>query len=195
MNAPSIETDRLLLRAFEVGDFDAYAALHADEDAARYIGGTLPRAAAWRKFLQMPGAWALQGYGMFAVVDKASGEWLGQAGPWQPEGWPGTEVGWGFKRGAWGRGYATEAAIAAIDWAFANLGWTEVIHSIDPDNRPSILLAERLGSRNRGRGRLPEPFEHVAIDIYAQSRERWEAGRDARTQAQAEARARGRSAA
>jgi RimJ/RimL family protein N-acetyltransferase len=69
------------------------------------------------------------------------------------------------------------AAIAAIDWAFANLGWTEVIHSIDPDNRPSILLAERLGSRNRGRGRLPEPFEHVAIDIYAQSRERTEGTR------------------
>jgi RimJ/RimL family protein N-acetyltransferase len=190
MHAPSIETDRLLLRAFDIGDFDAYAELHADADAARYIGGTLPRASAWRKFLQMPGAWALQGYGMFAVADKATGEWLGQCGPWQPEGWPGTEVGWGFKRGAWGRGYATEAAIASIDWAFANLGWIEVIHSIDPDNQPSIVLAERLGSRNRGRCRLPEPFEQVAIDIYAQSRERWESGRAARMQAQAEARAR-----
>jgi RimJ/RimL family protein N-acetyltransferase len=163
--------------------------MHADEPAARFVGGTLPRAAAWRKFLQMPGAWALQGYGMFSVVDKATGEWLGQAGPWQPEGWPGTEVGWGFKRAAWGRGYATEAAIAAIDWAFDTPGWTEVIHSIDPDNEPSNALARRLGAQNRGRGRLPEPYERVAIDIWAQSRDSWEAGRAAREQAQARARA------
>jgi RimJ/RimL family protein N-acetyltransferase len=194
MTGPRIQTERLLLRMTEIADFDAYAALHADADAACYIGGTLPRAAAWRKFLQVPGAWALQGFAMFSVVEKDTGEWLGQTGPWQPEGWPGTEVGWAFKRGAWGRGYATEAAIAAIDWAFDNLGWTEVIHSIDPDNQPSILLAERLGSRNRGRGRLPEPFERVAIDIYAQSREQWDAGRAARTQAQAAARARSNKA-
>ena len=192
MIAPTLETERLRLRAVDIGDFDAYAALHADEEAARYIGGALPRAAAWRKFLQVPGAWALQGFAMFAVVDKATGEWLGQAGPWQPEGWPGTEVGWAFQRGAWGRGYAAEAAIATIDWAFDHLGWSEVIHSIDPGNLPSIALAERLGSRNRGRGQLPEPFERVAIDIYAQTRAQWNAGREARAQWQAGARERSR---
>ena len=70
----------------------------------------MPRAAAWRKFLQMPGAWLIQGFGMFAVIEKASGEWLGNIGPWQPEGWPGTEVGWALRRVAWGKGYADEAA-------------------------------------------------------------------------------------
>ncbi|MDQ3617993.1 MAG: GNAT family N-acetyltransferase [Pseudomonadota bacterium] len=171
---PTLETHRLLLRPPQAKDFDGYAELLADEEACRYIGGHLPRAAAWRKFLQQPGAWAIQGFGMFSVIDKASGEWLGQAGPWQPEGWPGTEVGWSFKRSSWGQGYAMEAAIATIDWAFDHLRWTEVIHSIDPDNRASQVLAARLGSSNRGSGRLPPPFEDHPVDIWGQTREDWD---------------------
>ena len=175
---PVLETERLRLRVPESRDFDAYAEMGMDEVAMRHIGGTLPRAAAWRKFLQMPGAWALQGFAMFTVETK-QGEWLGQLGPWQPEGWPGTEVGWALKRAAWGKGYATEAATAAIDWAFANLGWTDVIHSISPGNTASQLLAQRLGSLNRGPGKLPAPFEGEAIDIWGQSREQWRARRSA----------------
>ena len=102
-----LETERLLLRVAAGARISTrFAEFIADEEAARYIGGTQPRAAAWRKFLQMPGAWALQGFAMFAVIEKASGEWVGQLGPWQPEGWPGTEVGWAFHRDAWGKGYA-----------------------------------------------------------------------------------------
>jgi RimJ/RimL family protein N-acetyltransferase len=174
---PVLETARLRLRVPMRRDFDGYAEMNSDEEAMRYIGGTLPRAAAWRKFLQMPGAWAVQGFAMFTVETKDTGEWLGQLGPWQPEGGPGTEVGWAFKRSAWGRGYATEAAVAAIDWAFDSLGWTDVIHSITPANAASIALAERLGSVNRGPGQLPEPFAHERIDIYGQSREQWRARR------------------
>jgi len=111
----NIETQRLLLRLPERDDFDAYAEMIGDEETARYIGGQMTRSAAWRKFLQMPGAWAMQGYAMFSVCDKGTGEWLGQCGPWQPEGWPGTEVGWAFKRSAWGKGYAREAAVVDID--------------------------------------------------------------------------------
>src|SRR5882724_13224753 len=99
----SLETDRLILRLPRAGDFDAYAAMQADPEAARHIGGPLSRPEAWRKFLQMPGAWVIQGYAMFAVTDKAIGEWLGQLGPWYPQGWPGTEVGWAFKRAAGAR--------------------------------------------------------------------------------------------
>ena len=57
MDQPRIETARLILCLPRIEDFDGYAELHADEEAARHIGGALPRAAAWRKFLQMPGAW------------------------------------------------------------------------------------------------------------------------------------------
>ncbi|WP_425481443.1 GNAT family N-acetyltransferase [Luteimonas suaedae] len=172
-----LETERLLLRLPRIEDFEGYAELMGDEVAARYIGGHLPRPAAWRKFLQMPGAWALQGFAMFSIVDRASGEWLGQAGPWRPEGWPGNEVGWSLRRSAWSRGYAHEAAVATIDWAFDRLGWQEVIHCIDPDNVPSQKLAERLGSRKLRVGGLPAPFEDVPVDVWGQTREQWRARR------------------
>ncbi len=169
-----IETQRLLLRVPEIGDFERYAELFGDPEAARHIGGAVQRAAAWRRFLQMPGAWHVQGFAMFSVLDKRTGEWLGQAGPWQPEGWNGTEVGWSFRRACWGRGYATEASRAAIDWAFEALGWDEVIHNIDPDNEASIRLAERLGSSFRGAGRLPEPFADAPVGVWAQTRAVWQ---------------------
>jgi RimJ/RimL family protein N-acetyltransferase len=172
-----IETERLILRLPEIGDFDAYAELMGDADAARFIGGPLVRAAAWRKFLQMPGAWALQGFGMFAVVEKSSGNWLGQLGPWHPEGWPGNEVGWSFRRSSWGHGYATEAAVAAIDWAFDHLDWTDIIHCIDPDNHASQALAHRLGSRNLGPVRMPPPYEDSPAEAWGQTRDAWRARR------------------
>lgn len=174
-----LETERLILRVPRIEDFDRYAELLADEQAARYIGGHLPRAAAWRRFLQMPGAWVVQGFAMFSVEEKASGRWLGQAGPWRPEGWPGNEVGWSFHPDAWGRGYALEAATAAIDWAFDTLGWESVIHCIDPANVPSQKLAQRLGSTNQGPGRLPPPYEDAPTDIWGQTRAQWKARRSA----------------
>ena len=107
---------------------------------------------------------------MFSVIEKASGRWVGRVGPWQPEGWPGAEVGWGLERSAWGKGYATESAEAAIDWAFDALGWDDVIHCIDPGQRPSARVAERLGSARRGSAYLPAPFDNEPVDIWGQSR-------------------------
>jgi RimJ/RimL family protein N-acetyltransferase len=92
-----------------------------------------------------------------------------------PEGWPGTEVGWGIVRDCWGRGYATEGAAAAIDFAFDRLGWSEVIHAIAPDNTASQQVARKLGSRNRGAGRLPPPFAYAPVEIWGQTREEWRA--------------------
>ena len=172
-----LETQRLLLRLPQREDFDRFAELFADEDAARYIGGCLPRAEAWRKFLQQPGAWLVQGFGMFSVIDRRSGRWLGQTGPWRPEGWPGNEVGWIFHRDAWGQGYAGEAATAAIDWAFAHLDWDDVIHCIAPGNASSQRLAQRMGSRNQGPGTLPPPREDYPVEIWGQTRGQWQARR------------------
>jgi len=139
-----IETERLILRPPRAEDFDGFAELQGDADAARFIGGAVTRAEAWRRFLWQPGAWLVQGFGMFGVVEKSSGLWLGQIGPWKPEGWPGNEIGYAFHPRAWGKGYATEAGIAAVDWAFANLGWDAIIHCIDPENAASQNLAKRL---------------------------------------------------
>jgi RimJ/RimL family protein N-acetyltransferase len=168
-----IETERLVLRLPQLSDFDGYAEMMEDEDTARYIGGSMCRTAAWRKFLQMPGAWAVQGFAMFSLVEKSSGEWIGQAGPWMPEGWPGTEVGWSLRKRFTGKGYALEGATAAIDWAFDNLGWTEVIHTIQPPNQASITLAERLGSSYLRPGRLPPPHDDIEVGLWSQTREAW----------------------
>ena len=172
---PVIETARLVLRPPQACDFDRYAELLDDAEACRFIGGREPRAAAWRRFLQMPGAWAVQGFGMFSVIEKASGRWLGQAGPWRPEGWPGNEVGWSIHPQAWGKGYATEAAAAAVEWAFATLAWDQVIHCIAPDNHASQRVAQRLGSRNLGPGRLPAPYADARIEVWGQGRAQWRA--------------------
>ncbi len=164
-----------MLRVPRRADFDAWAAFAADAETARYLGGVQPRSVAWRNFLTIAGAWSIQGFAMFSVIDKATGRWLGRVGPWFPEGWPGPEIGWGIVRDAWGRGYATEAASAAIDWTFAALGWDEVIHVIAADNAASAAVARKLGSRNRGPGRLPPPYEATLIDVWGQSRAEWEA--------------------
>ena len=121
----------------------------------------------------MAGAWSLAGFGMFSVLEKASGEWVGRLGPWCPEGWPGTEVGWGISRQYWGRGYATEGSIAAIDWAFAELGWSEVIHVITPDNLNSQAVARRLGSTRLRQAILPAPFAGLVVDVWGQTRQQW----------------------
>jgi RimJ/RimL family protein N-acetyltransferase len=173
MLGPTLETERLILRPPIEKDLDGWSALLGDEKAARFIGGTMPRAAAWRAMAAMTGSWSLKGFGMFSVIEKASGRWIGRLGPWQPEGWPGTEVGWGLRRDAWGRGYATEGAARAMDWAFDHLGWTDVIHTIDPENVGSIAVAQRLGSANRGAGSLPAPYESFRVDVWGQTREQW----------------------
>ena len=170
-----LETERLILRPPREEDLDGWAALMADGEAAKYIGGPVPRPAAWRAMAAMAGSWMLRGFGMFSVVEKASGRWIGRVGPWQPEGWPGTEIGWGLCRDAWGNGYAHESARAVINWAFDTLGWAEVIHLIAPDNVRSQRLAERLGASNTGPSRLPAPNDHLAVDLWRQSREQWRA--------------------
>lgn len=168
-----IETERLLLRPPRRDDFEPWAAMMADADVARFIGGVQPRASAWRGFMCMAGAWQLDGCAMFSVIEKSSRRWIGRLGPWCPEGWPGTEVGWAVVRDVWGKGYATEGSIAAIDWAFANLGWADVIHTIDPQNTASQVVARKLGSRRLGPGKLPAPFEAFQVDVWGQSREEW----------------------
>jgi RimJ/RimL family protein N-acetyltransferase len=175
-----LETERLLLRPPAPGDLDGWAAFLGDAESARFVGGVKDRADSWRSMAMMAGSWALKGFGMFSLIEKETGEWVGRVGPWSPEGWPGTEVGWGVVRSRAGRGYAVEAATAAIDWAFDRLGWTEVIHCIDPANTASIGVARKLGSEKIGHEPCLAGFG-VAVDIYGQSRDQWRARHDRRT--------------
>lgn len=147
MAEPHIETERLILRPPRAEDFAGWAAMMADADNSRFIGGPLGARAAWASLSIMAGAWSLHGFGNFSILLKASGDWIGRAGPWMPPGWPGQEIGWALLKAHWGQGFAEEAARAAMAWSREALGWDHVIHVIDPRNDASIELAERLGSR------------------------------------------------
>lgn len=170
-----VETERLILRPTELQDFEPWSEMMSDPVAARFIGGVQTPSMAWRGVMSMAGAWQLTGIAMFSVVEKSSGKWIGRLGPWRPHGWPGTEVGWSLTPAAWGKGYATEGASAAIDYAFDVLGWDEVIHCIDPENEPSRRVAERLGSRFLRNDRCPPPFDLEDIHVWGQSRAEWKA--------------------
>ena len=95
----------------------------------------------------MIGHWSLRGYGLWAAEERFSGAFVGRVGFWNPEGWPGFELGWMLRRSFRGRGYATEAARVALEFAFTRLGQPHVISLIQPENTASIRVAERLGER------------------------------------------------
>lgn len=175
---PTLETERLILRPPVREDFDAVAAFLADAEAMRFLGGPQVRSVAWRSFVGLAGSWPILGFGIFSVIEKASGRWVGRVGAIRPEGWPGTEVGWSLIRAVWGRGYAVEAARAAMDFAVDTLGWTKIIHCIDAENHPSRAVAARIGSTLLGQDRLPAPIDED-IDIWGQTADDWRANRTA----------------
>ncbi len=180
MTSPRLATDRLILRPPVMADFPAYADYVADPEGMAHIGGPQSRPVAWRSFMAYAGAWAMSGVSMFWVFERTpggdEGAFVGRIGPWRPEGWPGDEVGWGVAARFFGRGYAGEAAAAAMDYAVETLGWTEIIHTIDPANRPSEVLAERLGSRPLREVMLPDPIGRSVI-AWGQSADAWRARR------------------
>lgn len=149
--APTLETERLRLRPFRRRDIDDYAALHADPEVMRYIGGTWDRGRSWRHLAFVLGHWPLGGSGMWAVEHLTTGAFLGKIGFSEPEGWPGCELAWYLARNSWGFGYATEGARAALDYAFTVLRKDRVISLIEPENLASIRVAERLGQSMQGR--------------------------------------------
>lgn len=174
---PRLETERLILRVPALEDLDRWAEMMADGNAARFIGGVMPKPVVWRMIMQMVGAWEVTGVAMFSVVEKSSGRWVGRVGPWQPLSWPGTEVGWGLHPDAWGKGYAVEAAAASMDYAFDVLRWTSVIHLVNPENVRSRRVSERLGSTLQGQTRMPAPFDAEIVDVWGQSRDEWRINR------------------
>jgi RimJ/RimL family protein N-acetyltransferase len=171
---PRLETDRLVLRGWRTEDFEPFAAMMAHPAVARFLTvDRLPqdRAAAWRGMAMLVGHWALLGYGMFVVEEKATGAFVGRVGPWRPEGWLGFELGWGLAAAYWGKGYATEAARAAGDWAFATFPLEEVISLIHADNAASQRVARRLGMQP-GASTLHAGQPHV---IWRIARAEWKA--------------------
>lgn len=151
---PVLETARLRLRGHRADDFEALAAIWADPDVVRYIGGkpSTPQES-WQRLLRYPGMWALLGYGFWAIEEKASGRMIGDIGymdakrSMQPslDGMP--ELGWALARDAQGKGHAREALAAVLAWGRAHFGAHRAACIIEPDNAASIRLATDAGFR------------------------------------------------
>ncbi|MAY89303.1 MAG: GNAT family N-acetyltransferase [Pseudooceanicola sp.] len=142
---PTLETQRLILRAPREDDVPAFAAFYAS-DAARYVGGPLQEFEVWRYLAQVLGHWQLRGFGRWIVESKDAPGAIGLVGLHAPMDWPEPEVGWFIWSGT-GQGYAVEAGHAARGFAYDTLGLTTLISSIAPGNVGSIRVAERLGAR------------------------------------------------
>jgi RimJ/RimL family protein N-acetyltransferase len=146
-----LTTERLSLRPFRSDDFEAHAAICADPEVMRYIRvGALSRSDAWWQMARYMGHWHLRGYGLWAVVERATDRLVGHLGFLDPEGGHGFELGWALAREAWGKGYALEGTRAALEYAFTALGRDRILCLIRPENVRSIRLAEKLGGRLAG---------------------------------------------
>ncbi|MGX9965961.1 GNAT family N-acetyltransferase [Roseomonas sp. F4] len=149
---PVLETARLRLRPHSVQDFDQLVVLWADPEVTRHIGGRpFTREESWARMLRYAGLWPLCGFGYWAVEDRASGQYLGDVGfadfqrDMNPPAPALPEIGWVLAPHAHGRGVATEAATAALDW----LG-RDCFCIIAPEHTASLRVAGKLGFRETG---------------------------------------------
>ena len=174
-----LETDRLILRRWTLGDFEDFAAMSADPRVMQFLavdGRPDSRFGSWRSLCGMVGHWQLRGFGLFAVIERQTGTFVGRVGPWEPEGWPDFEIGWALRSEYWGRGYATEAVNRCVAHAFTDLNRSHLSSFILPENTHSIRVAERVGERFEGEVALPHLPDRKVLQ-YGLSRNEWQSRR------------------
>jgi len=152
MTPPVLETLRLRLRGHRPEDLSAAAAMWADVEITRFIGGKpFTREDVWGRILRYVGHWNWMGYGYWLVEDKESGRFIGEVGfadlkrnivPTVEEI---PEIGWVLSRECHGQGYATEAAKAAVAWADEQFRGAQTVCIIHPDNAQSLAVAKKCG--------------------------------------------------
>ncbi|MEJ0013366.1 MAG: GNAT family N-acetyltransferase [Bauldia sp.] len=143
-----IETERLRLRDWIDADAEPFAALNADPRVMEFFPAKLDRAASDALIAKIRAAIAERGYGLYAVEVKDTGQFIGFVGLAHadfPPVAPAVEIGWRLAREGWGQGYASEAAAAVRDHAFADLGLPELVSFTAEWNRPSRRVMERIG--------------------------------------------------
>lgn len=159
----ALRTARLSLEIPAASDLEDSAAVWADPVVVRYIGGRpLTREEVWHRLLRHVGHWALLGYGFWTIRETEGDAFVGEIGfanfqrDIVPALGPDPECGWVLAPWAHGRGYATEALAAVLAWADEHFGAARTLCIIDPENRPSIRLAQRFNYAQFGRGAYKE---------------------------------------
>jgi RimJ/RimL family protein N-acetyltransferase len=149
-----IETERLTLRPHSLDHYEARVAMSGNPYVMRFFGGmTHSREENWARILRYAGHWALLEHGLFAVAERQTGRFVGEVGLADFHRGLGEDFD-AFPEGAWvldewaeGKGYATEAMRAAMDWHARSFGLPRAVCIIAPDNLPSLKVAEKLGFR------------------------------------------------
>lgn len=147
-SAPTIETERLRLRELRASDLPDWAQLiYADPEVTRYLPGpdVTPLERAERLFRHFTEQWPLHGVGGWAITDRETGAFLGQCGLNQIPDLGETEIDYALARQSWGRGLATEAAGAVVNYAFSTAQLARLIGFVIPENTASRRVLERLG--------------------------------------------------
>jgi RimJ/RimL family protein N-acetyltransferase len=144
---PTVETERLILRAWRESDVAPLAEIRADPEVGRWLG--FPDPALSRESIgRWVEHWSQHGFGLWAVEHKGSGRFIGRVGLMYHEDWTASahdaEIGWTLASDAWGRGYATEAARAVLDWARARGAPRRIISITRPDNVRSQRVMQKL---------------------------------------------------
>ncbi|HEY4943702.1 MAG TPA: GNAT family N-acetyltransferase [Rhizomicrobium sp.] len=171
---PRLETERLILREWRAADFDFLAAAYADAEVMKFLGGVMEPNDAWRSLAGAIGHWHLRGYGSWAVERKADAALVGRVGLINPHGWPGLEVGWTLHKPYWGQGYASEAAEAALRYAFLTQPVERMISCIDPDNTASQAVARRIGETRGELSHIRTGGKDYPVDIWSITRGEWQ---------------------
>ena len=164
MEIPTLYTERLILRAPSLADFETYVRFYADAEASSFYGGPMTAAQAWRKLAYDLGHWALRGFGIWALAERQGGQTIGGCGIVWPEGWPRHELTWWIVTPARRKGYAEEGSRAVINWAKQALGWTQVETHINDRNEAARRLAAKLGGLVVARELFPDG---LGRDIYS----------------------------
>ena len=175
MNEVTLESERLLLRWLREADFDQFARMCRDPEVMRFLGGEVTTDIdVWRQMASIMGHWYFRGHGIWAVEEKSTGNFIGRIGFIYPIGWPAFELGWTLARESRGKGYATEGAQRALQYAFTEMGRDHVISLIAPANVASARVAQRLGEKIEGQTELLGK----EVLIYGIGREEWAASHE-----------------
>lgn len=157
--ATELLTPRLRLRLWRDDDLGALAHMNANADFTRYVtldGRPMTRTESEAHLARLRAHWEQHGFGTWAMEERATGRLVGRSGVAFHRLWPDDpELGWGVDPPLWGRGYATEAALAALEHAWT-LGIPRVVSLIHPQNTASIRVAEKLGESPHSTVRWPD---------------------------------------
>jgi RimJ/RimL family protein N-acetyltransferase len=143
-----LRTERLALRSWRDSDLAPWAAMNADPQVREHLGDLLTREQSEASVARFQADFDERGYGWWAVEVLSTGEFIGLTGLDQvDDGMPftGVEVGWRLARAAWGHGYATEAALASLDFGFDVLGLPEILAVTTAGNLRSQAVMRRIG--------------------------------------------------